>query len=93
MHVKKRFIDTSTTSRVPDYWNNFSASICFSPGTNFWTYESSFVSKPILTFANYAKIFSGHLLSWVYLRTIKLSLISTGITLLLSYPLPDSSLG
>ncbi len=54
---------------------------------SFWTYESSFVSKPILTFANYAKIFQDTYYLEVYLRTIKLSLISTGITLLLSYPL------
>jgi ABC-type spermidine/putrescine transport system permease subunit I len=54
---------------------------------SFWTYESSFVSKPVFTFANYAKIFQDTYYLEVYLRTIKLSLISTGITLLLSYPL------
>lgn len=54
---------------------------------SFWTYESSFVSKPIFTLANYAKIFQDTYYLQVYLRTIKLSLISTGITLLLSYPL------
>ena len=54
---------------------------------SFWTYESSFVAEPIFTWANYAKLFSDEYYFGIYLRTVKISLISTAITLVLSYPL------
>jgi len=54
---------------------------------SFWTYESSFVANPIFTWANYAKLFSDNYYFGVYLRTVKISLISTAITLILAYPL------
>lgn len=54
---------------------------------SFWTYQSSFVSVPIFTWANYAKLFGDEYYMGVYLKTVKLSLISTAITLVLAYPL------
>lgn len=54
---------------------------------SFWTYKSSFVSEPVFTLDNYKKLFVDSYYFQVYGRTIKLSLISTGITLILAYPL------
>lgn len=54
---------------------------------SFWTYLSSFVSEPTFTLANYQKLFADTYYFQVYGRTIRLSLISTGITLILAYPL------
>lgn len=54
---------------------------------SFWTYESSFVANTTFTLANYAKLFSDSYYFEVYLRTVKISLISTAITLILAYPL------
>ena len=54
---------------------------------SFWTYESSFVANTTFTLANYAKLFSDNYYFSVYLRTVKISLISTAITLVLAYPL------
>lgn len=54
---------------------------------SFWTYKSSFVSLPVFTLSNYAKLFKDAYYFGVYTKTLQLSLISTAITLILSYPL------
>lgn len=54
---------------------------------SFWTYQSSFMAEPVFTLANYVRIFEDPYYLRVYGRTVKLSLISTGFTLILSYPL------
>ncbi len=54
---------------------------------SFWTYVSPFVSEPIFTLANYQKLFVDPYYFQIYGRTIRMSLISTAITLLLAYPL------
>lgn len=54
---------------------------------SFWTYKSSFVSLPVFTLSNYAKLFKDTYYLGVYTKTLQLSLISTAITLILAYPL------
>lgn len=54
---------------------------------SFWTYQSSFVAEPVFTLENYLKLFADPYYLGVYGRTVKLSLISTAITLVLAFPL------
>jgi putative spermidine/putrescine transport system permease protein len=54
---------------------------------SFWTYQSSFMSSPVFTLENYAKLFADSYYLEVYARTIRIALTSTMITLVLSYPL------
>lgn len=55
---------------------------------SFWGYvKGSLIPNQQFTFENYVRIFSDPYYFEIYLRTAKLSLISTAITLLLAFPL------
>lgn len=55
---------------------------------SFWSYiPGSLIPQRIFTFENYIRIFSDEYYFNIYLRTAKISLISTAITLVLAFPL------